>query len=242
MKSKLLVVLTIAVLTHRSLGQTMIKGHRLGETAQQFLQIEPEIAARLDSCVHHEHIVLSVEIDKMSDIKALLIATTTRMMLSLPNKPNRDELKGLADQQKVITIDEPDSMNRMFCYRLVTALATDGTTDFSATPTSETPIWIFSGGKLVQLSVSLSDASFSTVEAGLSKRIGVSPIHTEPPLQNVLGARWNDSDSIWLSSELFANLHESNNPASPSLKLMVQTRALYDQALRKRALAPNPLD
>ena len=234
--------LVCAMLTIHGVAQTTIKGHHLGETAQDFLRTESEIAARLDSCVYHEHVVTALEVNGMSEMRALLVSTTTAMMLSLPNKPNRNELKALADDKKVITINEPNRMDGMLCFRLITALVTGGTKDLGATPTSESPIWTFSGGKLVAMAVAFSGATFPTVEADLSKRIGMSSNHTTPVFQNALGAHWNDNDSTWLSQELFADLHESNNPAAPSLKLTVQSRALYDQALRKRAQTPSPLD
>ena len=101
-------------------------------------------------------------------------------------------------------------------------------------------IWTFTNGKLEEmtLDLSLSTDTFDQFVADVSKKLSAKPVLSHPTMQNAMGANWADDDAVWSTPELHANLHESHNPASPTIRLVIETRAKHDKEALDHAKSP----
>lgn len=217
------------------IAQTLIKGHRVGETIEEFLQTAPAIQTQLATCHTSKPRPLTPdEVSKMSQIQVQLLA------VGLPGFPNRKGLIKLAQQGTLMSVDARTAREKTECQMLVDALENGSklpfTSDYNRT------FWFFSDRKLVEIMLSLQVGTYDEVLIDLTKKIGFIPIESKPSFSNAYGATWNNRVAIWLSSELEAKLLDNRNPADPSVDLTVMTRAAYDDSVKQEANKPSPLD
>ena len=239
--------IVLAALAAGGLGQasaqTVVKGHHLGETADEFLAAEPAIKAHLAQCDEYKHKVTPAEVDGKTDMQVLVLATKTAMMSGLPSKPDRSQLRSMAAEGKIIDFNEEyNNGDVLECVRQVAALENRHAAWFHQSNSDWSKYWTFADGQLVGMRLELPAATFPQLVADLAKRVGANPTETHPSYQNAMGATWVDNEAIWLTGELFADLHESNNPAKPKLTLELETREKHDKEAKARAEAPSPLD
>jgi hypothetical protein len=109
------------------------------------------------------------------------------------------------------------------CDRLLAAVKRGQRVEVS---TSSWTNFVLDGGKLVKLTT-LVNESPDAVENDLSRKFGPRSTDIAFPMQNAMGASWEDHLSVWDTSAVYASLHEDNNPASQNhhFVLVVESRA-----------------
>jgi hypothetical protein len=231
-----------------AVSQTVVKGHHLGETVQEFLQADPNIQAQLASC-------------HASEPKPITVEQARKM-------PDHKQAEKLAEQGKLFTADTRTTEELYYCYHLVGALenrqpvctpvtqnacnimvgAWEGAHEkaesltFTPGPDVGDPRWSFTDGRLSSIYVEFHPGTFAEVETDLTKRIGIKPDEAAPAYSNAYGATWNNQVAVWLSPELFASLTENRNPTEQSLVLRMTTRSSYDAQAKAKQSAKSPLD
>ena len=237
MYKPVLVSMVLAFMVAHAASQTVIKGHHVGETVQEFLQASPDMKDQLATCHSGEPKPITPEqVHALSNDQVYVLSLDHQAGL------NRKQLEQMARDGKLFTKDERGFVVLNFCKFVVDVLEKGIAGPITQTPYSSTPMWGFTDGRLSSMSISLPTGSFAEVEADLTKRIGVQPVETSPSYSNGYGATWHNEIASWLSQELTATLEEDHNPVKPSLMLSVTSRSLYDAFVKAKAAAPSPLD
>ena len=237
MYKPVLVSMVLTLTVAHAVSQTVIKGHHIGETVQEFLQASPDMKDQLATCHSGEPKPITPE-----QVHALSNDQVYVLSLDYQAGLNRKQLEQMARDGKLFTKDERGFVVLNFCKFVVDVLEKGIAGPITQTPYSSTPMWGFTDGRLSSMSISLPTGSFAEVEADLTKRIGVQPVETSPSYSNGYGATWHNEIASWLSQELTATLEEDHNPVKPSLMLSVTSRSLYDAFVKAKAAAPSPLD
>lgn len=91
--------------------------------------------------------------------------------------------------------------------------------------TSNWMSFVVDGGKLVKLTTLVMGGA-DAVKADLTKKFGPRTSETTFPMQNAMGATWEDHLSVWDTAAVYVGLHEDNNPASQNhhFVLVVESR------------------
>jgi hypothetical protein len=118
------------------------------------------------------------------------------------------------------------------CDRLLAAVKSGQRAEVS---TSSWMNFVLDGGKLVKLTTLVNEGS--DAKADLTKKFGPRSSETAFPMQNALGASWEDHLSVWETPAVYVTLREDNNPASQNhhFVLVVESRAEH---AREHADAP----
>lgn len=250
------IIFLAIVAAYPASSQTVIMGHHLGETVQQFLAAEPAMQSQLEPCRQNEPKPLTPEqIHALSkqDAYALGEQVFNTYSLSPDNRfpmkwaPKRDQLENFARQGMVIKIDKrmPDVIAT--CHAV---LALDA-------PPSATPIivhslpnarprpvtWHFKNGQLYQIDIDFHGGDFTEVATDLTKKTGVRPDENkEIDTPNLYGAVIKVyRRATWLNPELYALLEQDQGITDGQLLLSVISRAEYD-AWAKIHLKKSTLD
>ena len=227
----------LLVLLPAAPSQTVIKGHHMGETVEDFLQIEPDIKSELGSCHAGEPRPMTVEeASKLSNNQVLT------MSLRDPSVSSKKKVQQLAKEGKLLTEDQRTPSEKGFCDKLISVLEKGVTLGITRSYMQTYPAWGFSDNKLDFMELEFQSASFPDVVADLTKRVGLAPTESNSPMQNGFGATWVDQRATWLSPELWASLQKSNNPSNSKLILTVMSRSAYDQIAKRTEDRPSPLD
>jgi hypothetical protein len=109
------------------------------------------------------------------------------------------------------------------CDRLLGAVKRGQRADVS---TSSWMSFVLDGGKLVKLTTLVNEDA-EAVMADLTKKLGPRSSETLFPMQNTMGAKWEDHLSVWDTPAVYAGLREDNNPASQNhhFVLVVESQA-----------------
>jgi hypothetical protein len=128
-------------------------------------------------------------------------------------------------KQKV-TVCEQHSDTRT-CERLLAAVERGQRAEVS---NSRWMSFVLDGGKLVKLTT-LVDDPLDVVEANLTEKLGHRFNETAFPMQNAMGARWEDHMYLWDTPAVHVGLHEDNNPASQNHHLVLVVESQADLAV-----------
>jgi hypothetical protein len=231
---KILVVVVILGLVAVGFGQTLtVKGHQLGENTEEFLRSEPAIQAHMAQCRG-----LAIGYNAyMLNISGQLTYDPSLEKYMLKDK------KGRAHWDiDALTHDYLEYSTQQCFLVMLEPIKSDGhrLQTFSGNSDVE---WFFKDGIMWRMSIT-ARATYEQVRDDFSKRIGVPPISEKLiPKHNAYGATWSDPDADWLTAEVHAHLSQKENPADPGNPwLEIETRAAFDEQVRKMKAQPNPLD
>jgi len=252
-------------------GQTF-KGHHIGETAAEFLAMEPVIQARLTSCQANAPHELSPEEIKTRYGKKALQEFEKR------NAENDAKFGGHPPSHIGVMSRDADLYGEECGPVIESLVAGTGRIDgvgserhnhywgnildrTKANPMSSDAMQLdsesmkiesnydildrqfyFEDGKLASLSLKIP-ASVDSIKDDLTKRVNATPVLVSIPMNNAYGATWNNISLFWDSPELHVELSQDENPAAPSVpRLSVESQVLYKKYQARRKAAPSPLD
>ena len=97
--------------------------------------------------------------------------------------------------------------------------------------------FVVDGGKLVKLQT-LLHGSPDAAKDDVSKRYGPQTSETAFPMQNAMGAKWEDHLSVWETAAVYVGLREDNNPASQNHHLVLVVESQQEHAREREQLHP----
>lgn len=148
-------------------------------------------------------------------------------------------------------LDESRNYDSHQCYQYLEPTQRDGHTlqsfgnsDLADRTTDTLVEWNFVDGILGTIGVQPLKNTFEEVRNDFKARIGVEPKESMVPMRNTYGATWSNPNADWLTPDVHAHLSNDENPAKSGGGpwLLVETRAAYDEKVRKMKSQPNPLD
>lgn len=246
------------------------KGHHIGETATEFLLVEPVIQAKLRDCQANAPKELTAEEIKKRFGKKVYQDYLRRVSAN-------NAAYGGNPPSRVVIMDKDADLYGESCGSAIDALVNgtgriDGigferhnrywanilkrTSSMSSESMSLDEAsqliqvhydinerqFYFQSGLLASFSLNLV-AGIEVIKNDISSRLGVQPTDVSVPMHNAFGARWSDVTSAWDTEKLHVTLTQNNNPAEPSLpRLSVESHSLYTMFLERRKAAPSPLD
>lgn len=107
--------------------------------------------------------------------------------------------------------------------------------------TSNWMSFVVDGGKLVKLQT-LMHGSPEEAKADLTKRYGPQSSDTAFPMENAMGAKWEDHLSAWDTPAVYVGLREDNNPASQNHHLVLVVESREEQAREREQIKPPNAD
>lgn len=226
-----------------AVAQTVIMGHHVGETVQEFLAAEPSLQGRINECRQSEPSPLTPDqIHALSKGDAYILgqqvfsreAQSPGSPFQMHSVPNKGQLESLARQGMVIALDKrmPDVIDT--CHSLLAITAHSKSTPVlvhSLPHTRPRPItWHFFNGFLMQIDIDFHGADFGEVEGDLTSKTGIRPNENkEVDTPNLYGAILKVyRRATWLTPELYAVLESDQGTADGQMHLSVITRAEYD--------------
>lgn len=118
------------------------------------------------------------------------------------------------------------------CNRLLAAVERRGRGEIANASWTN---FVLDAGQLVKLTTLVNEHSDAVSD--LTKKFGPRSSQTAFPMQNALGATWEDRLSVWDTPTVYATLREDNNPASQNhhYVLTVESRAEHDRESAEEA-------
>lgn len=95
--------------------------------------------------------------------------------------------------------------------------------------------FMFSDGALYEISARLPNPDYERAASELTARLESEPKTTTTVLQNAAGAQWQDRTASWHGKGLHVTLYESNDPARPSLRLLLLIKSILMSRRRRRS-------
>lgn len=233
-----------------ALAQTVIMGHHLGETVQQFLAKEPGLSSRIDECRQSEPRPLTPDqIHALSKEDAFALGRQVFSQASqspdspfqFHSVPNKGQLEDLARRGVVIEFDKrmPDVIDTCHSLLAITAPSKSIPVLVHSLPhTRPRPIvWHFFNGFLMQIDIDFHGADFGEVENDLTSKTGARPNENkEVDTPNLYGAILKVyRRATWLTPELYAVLESDEGVADGEMHLSVIPRGEYDAWVKTHA-------
>lgn len=134
-----------------AVSQTVIKGHHLGETPEQFLQADSEIRKNLADCHAEEPKPITQD-----QVRAMSKAEIQALQLDQIYNPSRKQLEEMASKGQLFTKDTRYSEQKAYCEMLVNSLEKGSPIPFFGEilfPDVKLPrtLWFFGGGHLLEI-------------------------------------------------------------------------------------------
>jgi hypothetical protein len=100
--------------------------------------------------------------------------------------------------------------------------------------TSEAAVFVLDGGRVVKLTVLVKDGLYGAMADDLRSQLGPRTSETVFPIENALGAKWENHLSVWDTRDLYVTLKENNNPTSRERHVVLVVESQAEHA-RERA-------